>query len=135
MNQEALEVLQETRNLISDPERWATGDLIKRDGEYELPRYCLVGALGIAKGFTDEDLDYEGQKIYDAAKNSDGSGQILADAIIDYVKTNEIISFTDHLIKLFATDPSSVWDFNDNLNVRHSDIMNVLDLAIEKAKE
>lgn len=143
MNAEALKVLEETKSILQDG--WTRGDLYSiADGT---PRYCLVGALGKAKGLPVESLLDEGKsglsegEVYDAANNSDGSGVILAEVIIDYlykIKESTISYASKRVatakIEYIKESPHKVFTFNDWSIIDKSDIMNVLDLAIEKAK-
>lgn len=137
MNKEAYDVLVETKNILSDPEYWARGDLIIGFGRPDLllhPKYCLMGALGKAKGFSDEQLHREADNIYEASKNSDGSGRILSEAVIDYVTRNRLQfpKITDHDLSALKENPSLSWYLNDRGT--YEDVISVLDLAIQKAE-
>lgn len=112
-----LEILTKARELIADPERWATGELARDAGGHKVPpdspsacRWCAYGAL---QNFAD---DRDAGPLLDAAEGR------LADAACDVLNaTPEFDEDADCLIA----------HVNDDLG--HAATLQMFDRAIEMA--
>jgi hypothetical protein len=114
-----LEILKTARQLIESPDKWCRWWVgINADGDYErdeskIARRCLRGAVLKAGGWVSQkqdDYTFMVKHIYPLIPN----------------KLKDTIKYTDF---------DRVWaicDFNNNAKTTHTDILNLLDTAIEK---
>lgn len=127
----ALKNLKGTRKLLSNKERWGTGNFeirFEENPDYDcndpddslekielkLPKYCLIGAT---------------EKI-------DGPGEILADRLLLYA-IGQPFWDEDSGVDDFSTrdDTESVQNFNDDDDTKHRDILKLLDRSIKLAEK
>lgn len=116
----AVEVLTTVREALGDPERWWRDEYWPNleDGEYGdvAECACLLGACAIAQGW-----------VFDPEPAPTPASLIAA---VEETGIRKRLGLSD----VFEND-ALVAEFNDDPSTTHADILNVLDRAIELARE
>lgn len=129
----ALEILERSRKILDDPERWVRGDWAYFREDTQTLCFCVEGAMIAGAD------DYENDKQAVTWLHHNTHPQTRGMFEIYSAAQQAFVDSADKLYRRSEHDPDYSWDapwqFNDHRGRQHAEVLAVLDDAIKTLKE
>lgn len=136
----ATKVLMKTRKTLEDKKNWMQGDFhnYPDEDDGEPPQYCLLGAMGLDGLILEDDIhvaEAVNHLVCSMSKDFDKKSHGMVSVAVKHMKEIEEDPYMDRYERESRQEYicDAVASYNDHGGRRHSDIIRLLDRAIQRS--